>query len=195
MDITISLAVLTNIIHITAFVLYNKDILKGHSRPNRTSWGIWAFITILNFTSYSSMSDDWVKSLLPTISSFLCIATFVITLFKNGRFQINKWDAVALSLGIVASLVWFSVKSATYANLILQLALFIGFIPTARSAITNPKNEKPLPWFLWSLAFTLGIFVIVLRWTGQWQDLGYTLNGIICHVTVGCLSLRKRGRN
>jgi hypothetical protein len=191
MQTDIILAVLSNLIHITAFIIYNKDLLKGESNPNRASWGIWAFITILNFTSYGSMSGDWIKSLLPTISAILCIGTFFLTLFKGGKFVFNKWDVTALSLSIFASLVWISLQSATYANLILQIAVTIGFIPTVKSVVSKPENEKPLPWFLWSSAFIFAILLVILRWNNQWQDLVYPINALLWHFAVAVISCRK----
>lgn len=192
MDQIIILVVLINLIQIGAYALYNKDILRNRSVPNRASWGIWAFITILNFTSYGSMSKDWMKSLLPTISSILCVLTFVLTFFKQKKVKFSRWDLAALGLGLLAGLIWFLLKSATYANLILQFALTIGFVPTIRCVYKNPKSEKSLSWFLWSCAFLLSIVVVISRWNGQWQELVYPTNALLWHVVVWLLSTRKR---
>jgi len=44
--------------------------------------------------------------------------------------------------------VWWVFRSATYANLILQVCILVSFIPTYRTVWNNPKTEKALPWFI-----------------------------------------------
>lgn len=186
-EILVGVATLT---HIVAFVMYNRQLLKGKSKPNIISWLIWAFITILNFTSYNVMSGDWLKSLLPTVSSMLCVLTFVLTFF-TGRFARVSWaDMLALALGLFAAGLWHLLNSATYANLILQASIAIGFLPTFRSVWERPNNEPPIPWFVWCAAFSLGLIVVLLRWQGQYQDLVYYLNCLVLHLAIAVLSLR-----
>ena len=185
------LAMVSGIIQVVAFVLYNKYILKGKTHPNIASWGIWAFITVLNFTSYGVMSDDWVKSLLPTVSSLMCIVTFLLSLAKGKLSKLGLFDTAALVFGLAASLAWWQLQSATYANLILQVGICIGFIPTLRSVWKTPSNEQPLPWFLWTGAYALMIVVVYLRWRGQYQELVYPVECLIAHGLVGVLALRK----
>ena len=58
------LALIAGLLSVTAFALYNWRNLVGEARPNVSSWAVWAFITVLNFTSYKKLTGDWVKSLL-----------------------------------------------------------------------------------------------------------------------------------
>jgi hypothetical protein len=52
-------------IHFTAYFFYHRGILKGSSKPNNTSWTLWALLGLLNSTSYVSMSHDVVKTFFP----------------------------------------------------------------------------------------------------------------------------------
>ncbi len=91
MKIVLVLTLVTSLVQILGFVIYDLQAFKRMSKPNVTSWAIWAGITILNFTSYRSMSGDWMVSLLPTVSSIFCILTFFVAIAKGGRF--SKLDA------------------------------------------------------------------------------------------------------
>ena len=185
------LAVLASLLNIVGFVVYNKQIFTGKNTPNITSWGIWAFVTVLNFLSYKTMSDDWVKSIFPTISSLMCILTFLVALATGKFVRVNRYDAIPLALGIMASLVWWWFESATYANLLLQLAIAIGFVPTFRSVWVSPKNEKPLAWFIWGIGFGFGGIVVLMRWNDQYQDVVYYADCFVLHLAVGVTALRK----
>ncbi len=185
------LAILASLLNIVGFVVYNKQVFTGKNTPNITSWGIWAFVTVLNFLSYKTMSDDWVKSIFPTISSLMCIATFLVV-FVMGKFdRVSKYDVIAMMLGVVAGLVWWWFESATYANLLLQLAIAIGFVPTFRSVWASPKSEKPLPWFIWSVGFAVGVIVVLMRWNNQYQDVVYYADCVVLHLAVALMALRK----
>jgi hypothetical protein len=78
---------MAGLLNVIAFSIYNWQTLRGQTTPNITSWAVWSFMSLLNFTSYKEMSKDGWKSLLPTISGIQCILTFVLTLFQ-GQFKV-----------------------------------------------------------------------------------------------------------
>ena len=132
MNSTIALGMLAGILHLIAFAIYNKQMLNGTSKPNAASWTLWAFLTLLNFSSYFVMSGDWVKSILPMASSLACILTFLFSLYKGKLSKLDLFDCSALVIGIISGFAWWYFSSATYANLILQAAILISFVPTYR---------------------------------------------------------------
>lgn len=189
MKTVLILALITSLVQIIGFVIYDVQAFRKMSKPNIATWILWAGISILNFTSYRSMSGDWMKSLLPTVSSAFCVLTFFVAIMKGGKLsKLNKLDTAALILGAIATLTWFFLKSATYANLIIQAAVLIGFIPTWRTA----KSERPLPWFVWTAVYVLGVIVVAMRWTGHWQDLVYPVMCLFAHLAVGIIAMRVR---
>ncbi len=193
MSTDLFLGVIAGVMHVVAFVLYNRQMLKGVSRPNTATWTLWVFLTFLNLGSYRAMSGDWVKSILPLASSTACLFTFIFALAKGKLSKIDPWDGAALGVGIIAGFAWWQYNSATYANLILQGSIAISFAPTLRSIRLDRTSEKPLPWFIWSVAYVLSIVVIVMRWRGQWQDFVYPVNCLMLHAAVGLMADRSRG--
>lgn len=177
--------------HVAAFLLYNKQMLKGQSTPNTATWTMWAVTTTLNCITYLIMSNDVIKSLLPIISSLMCIGTFLFALQKGKLGRLNVFDRFALAFGLIAVTVWWIFRNATAANMLLQIPIVISFIPTYLGVMRNPKLEKALPWFIWGSAYIFSLVTVVLRWQGQPQDLVYPLLCMISHTGVGLCTHRK----
>jgi len=137
------------------------------------------------------MSADWVKGLLPIASSLACIATLMFSLLKGKLSKLNLWDSIALLVGIISIFAWWWFRSATYANLVLQVGIVISFIPTIRGVWKDASTEKVPPWFVWSFAYILNITVVLIRWQGQYQDLAYPTLCVLLHGGIGVLSLRR----
>jgi hypothetical protein len=190
-DITLLLGISAGLLHIVAYALYNKQMLEKTSQPNSATWITWVFLTVLNASSYRVMSGDLVECILPMSSSVLCILTFFFSLYKGRLSKIDRWDGISLGIGIISGLVWWRHQSATYANLIMQLAFAVSFIPMYRGVWKDPKKEKALPWYLWSSAFAISAIVVVLRWDNKPLVLVYPINGFIFHAVIGLLTKRR----
>jgi len=184
------LALLASMIQLLGFALYDVRIFTSATHPNIASWSIWTLVTAVNFTSYRSMTKDWAKSLLPTVSWAANIVTFAMIAFTGDWSALSIFDKLAIGFGALAVLAWKLFGSATYANLIMQGCIAIGFIPLYLELAKNPRTETPLPWLLWSLAYVLAIIVVRLRWRKQYQDLAYPVCNLGLHFTVALLAMR-----
>lgn len=187
----IALGILAGLMHIIAFVIYNKQMIQGTSSPNVATWTAWSFLTFLNLGSYLVMSGDFIKSLLPLASSLATLFTFIFAIAKGKFSRIDKWDGISLVIGLFAGFVWWYYSSAMYANFILQASIVVSFIPTYRGLWINPRNETPLPWVIWAGAYILSLVVVFLRWNNQLQDIAYPVVCFVLHIVVAILSKRK----
>lgn len=189
-----TLAFLAGSASAVAFVLYNAKSIKGTGNPNLSSWAVWAFLTILNFTSYKKLTRDWVKSLLPTANAAMCILTALLAL-RTGSFQkLDEINQICLAIGLDAGLVWWLLKKNKYAEsvvqVILQAAIVVGFIPTLQGTWRNPATEPWLPWLLWVASFILQYLAVRVDWGGRKLEFLYPVNMIIFHAVVFTLALR-----
>jgi len=191
LEITLVLTLVTSLIQIIGFVIYDVQAFRKMLNPNLATWGIFAGITILNFTSYHSMSGDWMVSLLPTVSAMFNILTFVVAIAKGGRFRdIDKFDRTAFVIGIVAGITWILFKSAANSNLIVQFAVIVAFVPIYKALWKKPSLERPLPWLIWSGAYTLGVILVYLRNTDHWEAFVYPGVCVALHLGVALLTKR-----
>lgn len=185
------LALVSVMIYLVAFVLYNRQVIRGVSKPNAAMWTLWVLLGFLNAASYRVMTGDWVKALITYAGCTALTLTFVLVL-KMGKFtRLSVFDWICLVLGLIAAAAWWIKKDATFANLLMQVCMAISFIPTYRGVWRDPRNEGSIPWFLFSTGYVLSIAVVWLRWTGQIQDLVFPINMVLMHSAVGVLSLRR----
>jgi hypothetical protein len=191
LDTAVVLGLIAGSMHVVAFGIYNKQLFKGESVPNPATWLLWAIGTVLNLLTYFHMTRDWVKSLLPTMSSVACLATFVVALAKGKLSKPSAGDWSFFGFGLVALIIWKALGSAAYANLWLQLSVAVSFVPTFHGVWREPRKERCLPWFIWSVAYVFLFATVVMRWQGGWITVVYPVNGFVMHLIVGVLALRR----
>lgn len=139
------------------------------------------------------MTGDWVKSILPTIGSVLCLTTTLISLWTGSVRALSSIDQACLALGLLAGVSWWILWKTEYAEavvqIILEIALTIGFIPTVLGIIRDPSCEPPFVWFIWSATFVLQFLVVKLR-KGKMIEFLYPVNMFWLHLLVSILALR-----
>ena len=190
MDISLLITATASLIFLVAFVLYNKDILKNNTRPNIVTWSLLVLITLINATSYISMTGDAIKSVLAFTDLFACTIITLFILSKGYYSKLNILENLVIIFSVGSIFIWFFLRSAAYANLLLQPGYVLAFVPTYINAYKSPLTERALPWFLWAFSFVLSIIVIILRWGGAWQDLFNPSIALLLHAGVGLLALR-----
>lgn len=178
------LALASGLILTIAYLVYSWSVLFGKETRSVATWAIWSEIVIVSASSYIVASGDWWMATIAIVNSFLCIATFVVVALRSELMAVDRADKIALGLGILAAGTWLIFSSAAYANLIIQAAIAIGFVPTWRGIWRGTVHERSLPWWLWSFAYVLALIVVIMRWKGDWVPLVYPINCIWLHASV-----------
>lgn len=162
-ELTIALGLTAALLHGSAFILYYWQNKTGQSKPNAATWGIWAFLATLNALSYREMTGDVVATLQFFTGSVggILLFLYVLTFGKFSWLKPREWGLLAL--GIFAVLVWWKFRSATWANMIILVAVVISFIPTLEGVWRDPFTETPRSWVLWTLAFIVATTNVALR--------------------------------
>lgn len=191
MTTTLAFAITSTILQLVGYGIYNRAIWSGRVRPNLSSWLVWGGISLLNTFSYFSLSKhDFVVSLMP----FTVTAVNVITLFiiiRKGTFQrIGRPDAAALAISALAVVLW-KLTDSSIANLMIQIAIIVGTIPTILGVWRDPSVERPLPWFLWSLSFVIAIVVITMR-NVSWVAYASPVIQMMMYIAIGTLARRRQ---
>lgn len=135
------------------------------------------------------MTGDWIKSALPTVNSALCIWTALLALLTGSIQNLNGIDWVCFLIGAAAGACWWIFKSASMAQVLLQTALVIGFVPTIAGVWHSPTIEPWLPWLLWTTSFVTQMFVVKFTWRGKLVDFLYPVNMAFFHGAVFVLAL------
>jgi hypothetical protein len=181
------------ILNLILFIFYNTDIFNGDAISNIVPWGLWAGMTVLNFSSYKKMGGSWAETGMSMAGALGCITTFLFVLGTEHYAEITITDLVIGFIGAGAIIAW-KVVGAKTANIIVQLALALSFIPLFISMATGATSEPAHMWLLWAFAFFIHANVIVAnmflknQWH-KWEKLAYPANCMIMHFIAGMLAL------
>lgn len=182
------LGLLAGVLQLIGFGIYNWGIFTKKTNPNICTWSIWAFIVILNSSTYFAMSGDLAKNFLPIASAIANVLTWIFALTRKNKGSLSSNDWVILLLGIISAVVWAVYKDAAYANLIIQVALFISCIPLYKGVITKTHREEPLAWFFWSAAYAILCIVVFSSKSLRWEEIIFPVNCLIFHFGVGVIA-------
>lgn len=161
------------LLQIGGFILYDVQVFSNATLPNTTSWLLWAYLSILNaLTYYHDSSKNWTKSGVAIINAIAMVITFIFSVSIGNMSLPPMHDYPVLVLGLLAGLAWYR-YSAGIAQVVLQFAFTLAFLPTYFDIWDNPSIEHPLPWLLWATSFFLGIVIVGTKWRGRYIEIMY----------------------
>ncbi len=179
---------MASLLSLVAYIAYSWTIITGGTHPNVSSWIVWSFLSLLNFLSYKKLTGGWIKSILPSANSVMTIVIMVAGIKTGSLSILGDTDVICLGIGIIAGLVWWIKKSASFAQILLQIAIVVGFIPTIRNAYIFPGTELWVSWFLWTLSFVLQLLIVKRTSSGKFIEFLYPVNMIVWHGIVFLLA-------
>lgn len=143
-----TLAALSGILFLAAYVPYIRGILNGTQHPMKSSWFIWALLDSITF--FGMLAQQAVN---PQIAASVlgCWTVFLLTL-KYGKPGLNRLDIVCLAGAALGIGLWIAFDSPRL-GLAMSLAVtFLGSLPTFVSAWKEPRDESRPAWILFGLS-------------------------------------------
>jgi len=128
-------------------VYYAIDVLRGGTRPQRTSWGVWALVGILGVAS-SDAGGAGPGTYAAAVDAVACAATFLLSLVprygKPGGRPLDPFLGFAAIAGVV---LWQfgPLTDAVAASCAVGCAT-VALWPTLREARHRPDLESRLSW-------------------------------------------------
>lgn len=191
---TAQFGIVAGIFSFSAYFFYIAAILKGKTRPSRSTWIIWAFIGIILAISYKeSGAEDtvWVavsEAIAPTIIALLAL--------KYGKGGTERTDILAFVGSFFSLILWWLFDSALIA-LVTNLAIdFFAAIPTIKKSYSEPEEEDRFAWTLTQTGNLFNLFAIDKLIFGVIIYPVYTfiIDGIITSLLYEPKFLKKYGR-
>lgn len=174
-----------------AYFIYFKNFIEGSIYPNRYSWLIWTFATMIETATYQFISDDWLKSVVFVFSTIFCVAICIIVWGRSSKAVPPTIDIVSAVITTFAIVLWIIFSDALWAHLLMVITIPIAFAPTWASAARNPFNEKSNAWMLWALSDLLTFIVIISRYTKK-EELPFIIVEFLCHAITWVLVSKLR---
>ncbi len=157
-DLTGLFGVVAGFFSFSAYIFYIRAILKGTTKPSRSTWFIWAFIGIVLAFSYrASGAEDtvWVavsEAIAPTIIALLSI--------KYGVGGTEKTDIISFAGSALSLLLWWVFDSPLVALSMNLVVDSFAAIPTIKKSWRKPNEEDRLAWTLTQTGNLLNLFAI-----------------------------------
>ena len=154
-----SLGIIAGLLSFFAYIPYIIDIIKGKTKPSRSSWWIWSLVGLIILISYHSVGAQntiWIPLVF-----FICPLFIAILTIKHGEgHSLNLLDKICLIGALAGVILWFFLHSA-YLALIINIAVdCLGYITTIRKTLKNPSSESKITWILFLFGSILNVFAI-----------------------------------
>ncbi|MBP6859156.1 MAG: hypothetical protein KBC69_00830 [Candidatus Magasanikbacteria bacterium] len=158
------LVVVSAVISISGSVSYIKDTLKGKTKPNRISWSLWAFASLVGaFAAFSAQADLWATSRI-FIAGFIPLIVFIVSFVnKNSYWKLTLFDSLCGVCSIIALIIWLVIDSPALAILFAALGDGLATLPTIVKAWKYPETESGY-LFIASLISVLLVLPSIPKW-------------------------------
>lgn len=137
---------------------YIRDMVKGKSKPNLVTWGLWGFAPLIaTGAALSAHADTWATVRI-FISGFSPLLVFISAFFISGSYWKLSWPDYACGFfSLIALGAWLLVGSPILAILLAAIADLLATLPTIIKAWKHPETETFYTYFIG--LFTAGIIL------------------------------------
>jgi hypothetical protein len=131
--------ILAGILQLVATAPYLRDVLRGSTRPQRATWGIWTTLGLVVFSSQWASGASW--SLVLTVGQVVsCGAIFVLSL-RRGVGGASRLELALLGLAALGVVGWQLAGDPTVATCSVVVADLIAVGLMLPKTYRQPGSE------------------------------------------------------
>lgn len=152
------LVVLSVVIGIAGVSAYIRDTLRGKSKPNRVTWGMWALSPLIGTAAaISAHADIWATTRI-FLAGFLPLLVFLTSFVnKKSYWKLTLFDFLCGVCSLLALIVWLVVHSPQVSILIAAIGDGFATLPTIKKAWAHPETETGVTY----LAGFISVLLII----------------------------------
>jgi hypothetical protein len=171
-----------------AFLPYLRDILRGRTKPHVFSWVIWGLTTLVVFFAQWRAGGGWGAWVIG-LSGVLTLLIAALAWSHRGDARITRLDW-GFFLGALSSLpLWYFTDDPLWAVVVLTVVDLLGFGPTLRKVIDQPRSESP---GFFALFFVRNVLVVFSLETISLTTVLFPVAvGVGCALVVGVIIVRR----
>ena len=134
--------ILGAVINLLGGISYVWDTLQGKVKPNRVSWGLWAFASFIAFAAELQQGVG-IQALMTFMVGFTPFLIFVASFFnKKSYWKLGKFDMWCGILSVFGLILWNVTKVGNIAIIFSIFADLTAGIPTLVKAYRFPETEN-----------------------------------------------------
>jgi hypothetical protein len=158
------LVIISVFISVGGSITYIRDTITGKTKPNRVSWGLWAFAPLVGTAAaFSAHADLWATSRI-FLAGFIPLIVFIVSFVnRNSYWKLTLFDFLCGACSVVALIVWLAIDSPSLAILFAALGDGFAALPTIVKAWKYPETESGFI-FIASLISVLLILPSIPKW-------------------------------
>ena len=153
-----ALLVIAGIITIASVIPYIRDIIRGKTKPNITSWVTWTLLTAI--ATAAEIASHEYRTAIFTGSTTMATGLVVILGLRYGYVKYSKFDVACQVGAIVGLLLWWAFNSAVIAILASVTIDFIGALPTLQHSWNQPDEEAWQTFAIAAFGGVLGLLAL-----------------------------------
>lgn len=190
------LQVLGSLLMVATGFIYLNQVKNNQSTPNPGTWGILFIVLGLNAATYLTVVDNNYFKAIIVIVSFLVIGAITIYSLIKGKFSvITGFDKLVLIISLLVGVLWQITDDARLSNILMQLIIFLTFIPIVRGLWCGYLKEKMLPWNLAVVAYTFQMISLLMDFQGDYLQLCYPfINGVLGNGLIPIILIIKKAK-
>ena len=179
------------IVFVGAMFFYIRNIvIHPEFVPHPVAFGIWLIADIVNYITYISFSEYWVGPLIMPLGAAITVALGTVKLIRNKnttKITLGRTDVFAITISILSLLVYCITGNGKLSNIMIQLILFMGFVPLVTNLVTTKRTDEPLlPWILFFIGWVLTCGETLMGYTSPIELIYPFINGLVgCGVILG----------
>lgn len=148
MDLKIFLGISAGVLTVSSFIPYFSSILTGRTTPHSYTWLIWSITQGLAAVVIFQGGGGIFSALSVGAGALLSLVVFLTSLTK-GTEHIHVLDSVILLVALLATILWWRFNHPTFSIIMVSFIDAIGFVPTYRKTLIEPRSESLPAWALY----------------------------------------------
>jgi len=170
------LVVLGALINLFGSIPYIIGTLKGTTKPNRISWGLWSVAPLIASIAAFSSGVRW--AVLPVfMSGFMPLIVFLASFAnKKAYWKLEKFDYLCGIFSLLALVLWWITKQPVIAIIFAIISDLFAGIPTLIKGWRHPETESGLVYVA-GLLSSLTALAAVTAW--NFSEYGFAVYLII----------------
>lgn len=141
------LVLLSALVSIFGATTYIRDTLRGESKPNRVTWGLWAIVPLIATGAAISVGADIWATTRVFLAGFLPALVFIASFVNPQSFwKLTFFDSVCCISALFALIAWGLVDSPRLAVLLAAIGDAFACLPTIRKAWKYPETETGITY-------------------------------------------------
>jgi len=152
------LGLLSGAIFIIADLPYIRDILRGKTKPHRTSWFLYFVINAVNVANQAA-SGATHSLWLPIAATIITFVIFILSI-SRGVGGFSRLDIICLLGAIGGLLLWAIFKTPVASTISNITAASLAVIPTIKKSYTHPHTETAITYLIASISGLLAAFSV-----------------------------------